>query len=249
MISSLGKIKEKGYDMKLIYPEKYCVRVIIYSMFIILLFGFTLPLSAESFSFSISGIEIKTDLKSPEELRFKGIVKQKEDISGGGAALATVFKYYYDDPVTEKDILDISEKLSGIRLNNQSSLLELKKIAEEKNYKVYGLQVTMEGLNRLKLPGILLLDYPNYPHFVVIRGVMNNNVVLADPVMGNLTIEREKFKTMWNNIVIAIESKKRAVTSINLKQFVRPSAPSINCIDDFLDREIPYFLEVNSNEF
>ena len=236
--------------MKLMQAEKcFCQKILLYSMLIILLFGFSLPLSAASFSFSLSGMEITTELKSPEELRFKGLVRPSEDVSGGAAALATVFKYYYNDPVSEKHILDIREKLFNIRISKQISLLGLKEIAEEKKYKVYGLQVTMDGLSRLKLPGILLLNYPKHPHFVVFRGIINNKIILADPIMGNLNIEKESFKTMWNNILIAVEGKGRTRKSINLKQFVGVKAPPINNIDYFLDTSLPYSPDINVNEF
>jgi predicted double-glycine peptidase len=129
---------------------------------------------------------------------------QNWDLSCGAAALGTVLKYQYDDPVSERDI---AKALIGRDkyLNNPAlvkaqegfSLLDLKKYVDARGY--MGI-----GYGKLELdhvidqaPMIIPIDANGYNHFVVFRGIWGNRVLIADPAWGNRTMTLDEFEDAW----------------------------------------------------
>lgn len=173
-----------------------------------------------------SGIKINRTVKSKTEIRFENIVKQKYDVSCGSAALATIFNYYYDDEITEQKIIDTIKNFKNISTLENSSgftLLDLKNAAELYNYNAYGLKGTLDQIKNINLPMIVLLNSPQGPHFVVIKNIRANQVDIADPALGNISLKTNKFKEQWNNIVLAIESK----TTLGRNNFSKNSTPKV----------------------
>jgi len=90
-------------------------------------------------------------------------------------------------------------------------MLDLKMAAEFFGYTVHGLKGSLSAVSKINLPMIVLLEAPQGPHFVVIRKINEDSIQVADPSLGNQTIETEKFEEQWNNIVLAIESKSKVL--------------------------------------
>ncbi|WP_200762612.1 C39 family peptidase [Nitrosophilus alvini] len=156
-------------------------------------------------------IVVRPKVKSATELKTKNIVKQKHDFSCGSAAVATLFKYYLNDPVTEEQVIKglfhFGNKKKIIE-NRGFSLLDIKKLANALGYKVGGYKTDVEGLVTLGKPAIVTIVIGNYKHFVVFRGVHKNRVFLADPALGNTIVSVKKFEKMWyKNIALIIEPK------------------------------------------
>ena len=183
---------------------------------IVILFSLLTLISSNSIAGNInfkifsSGISINRSIKSKTEIRFDKIVKQKYDVSCGSAALATIFNYYYDHKITEQEIINKIKNFKNMTTLENSSgftLLDLKNVAELYNYNAYGLKGSLDQIKNIDLPMIVLINSPQGPHFVVIKNITNNKVNLADPALGNISLEINEFKKQWNNIVLAIESK------------------------------------------
>ena len=156
-------------------------------------------------------IVIRPKIKSAMELKTKNIVKQKHDFSCGSAAVATLFRYYLNDPVTEKQVIKglfhFGNKKKIIE-NRGFSLLDIKKLANALGYKVGGYKTDVEGLLTLGKPAIVTIFIGKYKHFVVFRGVHKNRVYLADPALGNTIVSVKKFEKMWyKKIALIIEPK------------------------------------------
>ncbi len=129
-----------------------------------------------------------------KELRDLQVVKQQLDYSCGAAALATLMSYYYGEPTSEKELLDLLDvqlkKLTAEELEHKKrngfSLLDLKNVAQQKRYQAAGFQVSLAQLRQLVAPVIVYLHPSDYHHFAILRGIAGDRVFLADPSRGNL---------------------------------------------------------------
>ena len=129
---------------------------------------------------------------------------QNWDLSCGAAALGTILKYQYDDPVSEREIAKelirrdkYLDDPSLVRNQNGFSLLDLKDTSISRGY-------TGIGYGRLELddlieraPMIVPISANGYAHFVVFRGSRGNRVLLADPAWGNRTLTLDEFERAW----------------------------------------------------
>jgi predicted double-glycine peptidase len=143
-------------------------------------------------------------VRSLAELRQEKTIKQKFDLSCGAAALATILKYQHGESLSERDValslMTRKEYLLDPSLVQQRqgfSLLDLKRAANAAGYSAtgYGRLSLEEMLSRA--PIIVPIQTNGYNHFVVVRGVYSNRILLADPAWGNRTMLVEEFVNTW----------------------------------------------------
>jgi predicted double-glycine peptidase len=159
------------------------------------------------------GTLFNVPVKSLVDLRYRSVVRQAYDLSCGAAALATLFKYFYAEDVTEKDLIDAmvafgdKEKI----MREGFSMLELKRYSESRGYVSDGYEIEdVKKLQNLKVPVIALVNVRGYWHFVVIRSVVDGEVHIGDPAFGNRKRPLEGFASEWNHIILVVLSKDRA---------------------------------------
>ena len=147
------------------------------------------------------------------ERRLRQMVHQSVDFSCGAATLATILRYYYGLPVTEKEaILGMFALGDRAKIRQMGfSLLDMKNFAEKLHYKATGYKIKeIDKLKELKVPVIALISTQNYTHFVVVRKVTDQYVYLADPSWGNRRMKLLDFAKVWNNIILAINGPRLA---------------------------------------
>jgi len=140
------------------------------------------------------------------EARQRYVVLQQWELSCAAAALATVLRYQYGDPVTERSValglINRDEYLRNpdlVRLRQGFSMLDLKRFVDGMGYEGVGLgQLTLPDLIE-RAPIIVAVKLQAYPHFVVFRGATPRTVLLADPAFGNTTLSVDKFVDAWIN--------------------------------------------------
>jgi predicted double-glycine peptidase len=123
---------------------------------------------------------------SLKDLRDKYVVKQRLDYSCGAAALATLLRYYFDEPTSEAEILRLlvarlSVDEQRLRETRGFSLLDLKYAAEALGYQAAGFKLTVDDLAQLAAPVIVFIQPLDYKHFAVLRGVAGGRSVLLLP--------------------------------------------------------------------
>lgn len=146
----------------------------------------------------------QTPVRSLLELRTQGVVVQKFDLSCGAAALATVLNFQFGDQVTEKEVArgliqrkEYIEHPELVRIREGFSLLDLKRYVDSRGYRGVGYgSLELKDLVRLA-PIIVAVSPIGYNHFVIFRGRLGNEVLLADPAFGNETMSVEKFERIW----------------------------------------------------
>ena len=145
-------------------------------------------------------------LASMQETRFAGVIRQKYDFSCGSAALATLLRYHYD--------YDVGEELAfrgmwarGDRDQIRKvgfSLLDMKRWLASRGLAADGYQVDLDQIAETGVPGIALISVRNYRHFVVVKGVRGDEVLLGDPSLGLDVMSREEFQGAWNGIYFVL---------------------------------------------
>ena len=143
-------------------------------------------------------------VRSLIEKRHQNVVLQQWELSCAAAALATILRYQYGVPVTERSValglIDRKEYIANpelVRLRQGFSFLDLKRFVDALGYEGIGLgQLAFPDLLE-RAPIIVPVNLHGYPHFVVFRGATSNAVLLADPAFGNVTVSIPKFINGW----------------------------------------------------
>lgn len=161
----------------------------------------------------LAGSELaQISVKSMVDLRFKNVVRQKGDISCGAAALATLFTYFYGDKIKEQAIIKSVFKFGDKEKIKKDgfSMLELKKYGETRRYVAQGFRIPdANNLSKLRIPVITLINTRGYNHFVVIKGVKNGMVFIADPAFGNISRPLKEFAKGWKKVILVFLNREK----------------------------------------
>ncbi|WP_298393856.1 C39 family peptidase [uncultured Azonexus sp.] len=175
-------------------------------LFSLLLPGRPLMAAPVRLALVVPGTMISKPVMSMRERRFEHIVEQKTDFSCGAAALATILRYAYGMNVSEPQVVSEMLAVADPELVRRLgfSLLDVKRYVESIGMRGRGYRISIEALNEVRVPVIVLLNYKGYKHFVVLRRISGNSVYLGDPAMGNRVIDREVFASGWNGVLFAV---------------------------------------------
>lgn len=165
-------------------------------------------------TFRVPGHTVLTvPVRSLVELRFKNVVRQAHDVSCGAAALATLLTYYYGQPTTERELIAAMIEFGDKEKIQKDgfSLLEIKRFVEKRGYVANGYRIKdVQRISNLRIPAITLITVRGYAHFVVIKGVAQGQVFIADPAFGNRSRPLEDFGQEWNGVILVVLSGARA---------------------------------------
>lgn len=141
--------------------------------------------------------------------RYRHVVRQQRDFSCGSAALATMLRYHYERDITETEVLQTMFEHGDQQqiLKQGFSMLDMKTYLSTLGLKADGFKAPLEKLIKVGIPAIVLLNLNGYLHFVVVRGVSDTHILVADPAYGNRKMKRDDFMKAWNNIVFVITSE------------------------------------------
>ncbi|MRW85604.1 peptidase C39 family protein [Pseudoduganella sp. FT26W] len=143
------------------------------------------------------------------ELKYKHIVRQAFDYSCGSAALVTILNYHLGVMVNEQQamegMLDKGEKDKIIERRG-FSLLDMKRYVGSIGLSGAGFKAEIKDLQTLTEPAIVPIDYGGAKHFVVLRGIRDGVVYIADPSAGNIVFSVEEFTRWWDKNTLFIIS-------------------------------------------
>jgi len=173
---------------------------------------------------------IEKRVESWQSLQQKHVVMQQTDYSCGAAALATVIRYYWGDPVSEADFLNailanLSRKEMQDRIKHGLSMTDLRHAAMSKGYLGSIGKIGIKELTQLKAPVIVRIKKDEYEHFVVLRGLVNDRIFLADPIRGNLRLSLCEFLQQWTDWTVLVVAKPGAKLPEDSPLLVRPHSP------------------------
>jgi predicted double-glycine peptidase len=153
-----------------------------------------------------AGVRGSKNIRSLKEIRGEGVVRQRWDMSCGAAALSTVLTYDFHDPTEETSIVVwLLHRLDAgrVRARGGFSLLDLKHFAEARGYRAEGFsEMTIQELALQKTSVITPIRAKGIDHFVVVKGIVEGHVVMADPAFGNMTMRVDQFQSLWKNGIV-----------------------------------------------
>ncbi len=153
--------------------------------------------------------------------KYQHIVHQAFDYSCGSAALTTILQFHLGLQVTEKDamegMLEHGEK-DKIIARRGFSLLDMKRYVATLGSDSGGFRADMNDLAKLDQPAIVPIDYAGFKHFVVVKGIRDGKVYIADPSAGNIAFSVAEFAGLWDKgtLFVIYPSKTRPIVQSSL---------------------------------
>ena len=165
---------------------------------------------------SLGGITVP-HIESVRERAFSRTVHQQFDFSCGSAAVATLLTYQYDDPVTEQDVFQAMWEHGDQEKIRQDgfSLLDIKRYLDARGYESNGYEVPVEKLLENAVPAIMLISDHGYSHFVVVKGLSQDRVLLGDPSSGARIMSRERFQQALITPIVFVITNQRQRARFN----------------------------------
>lgn len=166
-----------------------------------------------------TGFDARVQVMSWWEIPFRSIVRQQYDFSCGSAAVATLLTYHYGRRTSEP------EPFAWMWRNGDQdtirrvgfSMFEMRAYLAHLGYRAEGFRLTQDQLRNLNRPSIALINSDGFRHFVVIKGVRGDRVLLGDSVRGLNEYSLTDFGAMWNGIVLSvIDTPDEVMPSFNL---------------------------------
>ncbi|HVJ41717.1 MAG TPA: C39 family peptidase [Dongiaceae bacterium] len=156
----------------------------------------------------ISG-EAHVKVVSYRDMPFQTVVRQQYDFSCGSAALATLLTFHLERPTDERTVFDAMYAMGDQEKINREgfSLFEMKQYLQSLGYQADGFRVSLDKVARVGVPVIVLIEWKNYKHFVVVKGVEAGYVLIGDPARGNKVMTQKDFMSEWRDgIVFAVRN-------------------------------------------
>jgi len=161
-------------------------------------------------AFSVPAISIK-------EARYSAMIRQQFDFSCGSAALSTLLTYHYRFPVSEQIVFEemFAQGDQGKIKQEGFSLLDMKRYLEAHGYEADGFEAPLEKLSSAGIPAIVLINDNGYNHFVVIKGLRDQRVLIGDPSGGTRAMTQKAFESIWVNQILFVISNRQDVAGFN----------------------------------
>lgn len=156
---------------------------------------------------AISSLRFSEKVEPLTEYKYNNIIRQAFDYSCGSAALTTLLDFYLGRNFQERQVMEgllqfgDSEKIVARR---GFSLLDMKKLVTALGHPSGGFRAEKEDLIKLDHPAIAPIEFAGFKHFVVIRGVKDGHVFIADPSLGNISFTLSRFLEVWDKNVLFI---------------------------------------------
>lgn len=154
----------------------------------------------------IAGAGLVVPVHSFLERKFLLTVRQAHDYSCGSAALATLLTYSYGITVGEEAVFrDMITHGDRAAIEARGfSLLDLKNYLERHSLQSGGFRAPLSKISEVGVPAIVLIEHNGYRHFVVVRGVRDERVLVSDPSLGLRSIPEYRFNEEWNGIFFLV---------------------------------------------
>ncbi|MBS0451769.1 MAG: C39 family peptidase [Proteobacteria bacterium] len=178
---------------------------------------------------SMGGGDYTLPLTSMKQTRTRTTLIQKYDFSCGSAAIATLLTHHYGYPVTEETVFqEMYEHGDQAKIHREGfSLLDMKRFLAARGFDADGFQLPLDKLNEARVPAIVLINEGGYHHFVVVKGVQAERVLLGDPARGTRTMPRKDFEAKWQDSLLFVihNQMDRAQYNVAAEWRITPRAP------------------------
>lgn len=178
-----------------------------------------------------AGGSFSVPVMSLKEKRWTNVVRQQYDFSCGSAAVATLLTYHYETPIAEARVFEemfVRGDQPKIRAEG-FSMLDIKQFLDRRRLRSDGFRMTLDKLAEIGVPAIVLINTGGYRHFVVVKGVEAERILVADPAFGTTIWPRDRFETAWGGGIVLAAREGIEVAKENFGDIpdwqIRPKAP------------------------
>lgn len=207
---------------------------------------YTETADSRNLSFRRNHIE-PVQIKPAVEDQFRGIVRQAYDYSCGSAALTTLLNGYVGTSLTEQQtmsgLLQYGEYQRIIE-RRSFSLLDMKRFVTAIGLDSGGYRGEFSDLVNLGQPAIVPISYAGFKHFVVYKAYKDGRVYVADPALGNISFDENRFKEVWDNntlfVVSVPESQRKDLLALKDSDMRHVEDATVNRYA-FVDVQYPTF--------
>ncbi len=166
---------------------------------------------AQAGSVIVPGIggDLAVPVESYREKTFTEVIRQQYDFSCGSAAVASLLSYHYGHEVTEQEVFRSMFAVADEEKVRREgfSLLDMKRYLEMEGYQADGFRMDLAGLReQVRLPVIVLINIRGFRHFVVIKGISDEEVLVGDPARGLKAYRHGEFGEYWDGTAFVIRS-------------------------------------------
>jgi len=140
----------------------------------------------------------------------KKYVFQDEEKDCGVICLYNIIKYYKGNV----DIDRLKDKLKTDK--NGTSVYNIVKISDELGLKSIAYECELNDLCSLNFPIIAYLKiHDKYDHFIIIDKIIDDELIIFDPIRGYLKYDFDEFSKEFKNIIITFEKTEKLVKEKN----------------------------------
>lgn len=170
-----------------------------------------LALQAQAGSVTVPGIggNLAIPVESYREKTFSEVIRQQYDFSCGSAAVALLLSYHYGHKVTEQEVFRSMFALADEQKVRREgfSMLDMKRYLALEGFQADGFRMGLEGLReQVRLPVIVLINIRGFRHFVVIKGISDQEVLVGDPARGLKAYSHGEFAEYWDGTAFVIRN-------------------------------------------
>lgn len=177
----------------------------------------------------MAGGTYRVPVTSLKQTRLAGTVLQQYDFSCGSAALATLLTHHYGHPISEQVVMqEMYAQGDQDKIQREGfSLLDMKRYLETIGFEADGFQQPLDKLVEARVPAVALINEGGYHHFVVIKGLEGQRMLIGDPAKGTRSMTRREFEAAWVGGLLFVIHSHMQQAKFNLQAHWRavPRAP------------------------
>ena len=167
---------------------------------------------------SMGAGDVLMPVTSMRQARLAGTLLQQYDFSCGSAAVATLLTYHYGLPVSEGTVFEYMFKHGDPqRIRSEGfSLLDMKQFLQSQGFEADGFEQPLDKLLEARVPAIALINESGYRHFVVIKGMRDDRILIGDPANGTRAVTRASFEASWQSRLLFVIHNRMEQARFNL---------------------------------
>ena len=155
---------------------------------------------------NVAGANYRVPVTTLKEERFRNTIHQQYDFSCGSAAVATLLTYHYGRPTTEAQAFTAMYAGGDQAMIRKVgfSMLDMKRYFAARGVPAEGYRMSVDDIAAQGAPAIALIRLGAYRHFVVVKGVADDKVLVGDPALGLRVFTKAQFASVWNGVALVL---------------------------------------------
>ena len=176
------------------------------------------PAGAQPVYLPLGGGDVALSVTSIRQARLAGTLLQQYNFSCGSAAIATLLTHHYGLPTTESQVFESMYRQGDQKKIQREgfSLLDMKRFLKTQGFEADGFEQSLDKLMEARVPAIVLINENGYHHFVVVKGLHGDRVLIGDPAKGTRAVQRPDFEASWQSRLLFVIHNRMESARFNL---------------------------------